>query len=159
MCKEAGRPDNNFLSKCKFLPEQDRNYLAKARQIIGSISDDEENSHNLDDVPSSSCNSQQTFTPTFHVHINLRTSYLYTFHKHHHVHVRLTIDSGTTGYMIRLSTAVLLEAIIQSTYQSAHQADRSSPLNGVWETILFSTGDDHSLYFEGINVGILAGIP
>lgn len=61
--------------------------------------------------------------------------------------------------MIRLSTAVLLEAIIQSTYQSAHQADRSSPLNGVWETILFSTGDDHSLYFEGINVGILAGIP
>lgn len=56
--------------------------------------------------------------------------------------------------MIRLSTAVLLEAIIQSTYQSAHQADRSSPLNGVWETILFPTGDDHSLYFEGINVGI-----
>ena len=42
LCKEAGRNDQHFLSVCKFLPEQDKRYLAKARQIVGpSDSDDD----------------------------------------------------------------------------------------------------------------------
>lgn len=161
LCKEAGRPDNHFLSKCKFLPERDRNYLAKARQIIGSDSDDEEDPSYQEDLQSTVCCSQQKPTQAFRVQIR-QSPYLDTFHKHHHV--RLTIDSGATGNMIRLSTAVLLDAKIQSTSQSAHQADGSSPLNVVGETRLFFTRDDHSLYFEGLvvdnlDVDILAGIP
>lgn len=35
LCKTAGRPDNHFLSKCTFLPLQDRQFLAKARAILG----------------------------------------------------------------------------------------------------------------------------
>ena len=33
-CKQAGRADTtHFLSECSFLPNQDRKYIAKARQI------------------------------------------------------------------------------------------------------------------------------
>ena len=29
LCKQAGRPDRHFLSKCSFPPDQDRQYMAK----------------------------------------------------------------------------------------------------------------------------------
>ena len=39
-CKQAGRPDNaHFLSECIFLPEQDRKYITKARQIADIFDD------------------------------------------------------------------------------------------------------------------------
>lgn len=40
LCKQANRPQiGHFLSECSFLPEQDRRYIAKARQIA-DICDD-----------------------------------------------------------------------------------------------------------------------
>ena len=50
ICKAAGRSDTHFLSECRFLPDEDRKYMAKARQIIGIIdnasSDESENDDN-----------------------------------------------------------------------------------------------------------------
>ena len=40
LCKQANRPENgHFLSECSFLPEQDRKYIAKARQITDIFDD------------------------------------------------------------------------------------------------------------------------
>ena len=35
LCLQAGRPSGHFLSSCTYLPDQDRRYMAKARQIVG----------------------------------------------------------------------------------------------------------------------------
>ena len=37
LCQQAGRPDfrSHFLSNCKFLPEPDRLFMSKARQVAG----------------------------------------------------------------------------------------------------------------------------
>ena len=40
LCKQANRPKHDhFLSKCSFLPEQDRRYITKARQIADIFDD------------------------------------------------------------------------------------------------------------------------
>ena len=42
LCKQAGRSDSNhFLSECSFLPEQDRKYMVRARQIAEILDVDE----------------------------------------------------------------------------------------------------------------------
>ncbi|KAK3741257.1 hypothetical protein QZH41_019954, partial [Actinostola sp. cb2023] len=41
LCKQTGRQSHNhFLSECNFLPEQDRKYIVKARQIASILDDD-----------------------------------------------------------------------------------------------------------------------
>lgn len=40
LCKKAKRSSADFLSKCRFVPESDRKYLARARQIQGIIDTD-----------------------------------------------------------------------------------------------------------------------
>lgn len=40
LCKQAKRSSAHFLSKCRFVPENDRKYLARARQIQDIIDTD-----------------------------------------------------------------------------------------------------------------------
>ncbi|VDI67074.1 Hypothetical predicted protein [Mytilus galloprovincialis] len=145
LCKSAGRPDRHFLSQCTYLPQQDRQFMAKA--------------HNHD-------NNDSTFQDQFPVASNRvqiqQSPYIDAYYGHNPT--RLTIDSGATGNMIRASAATKLNAKITSSSQSAHQADGSSPLTVVGETRLTFTRDKHQLYFEGLVVenldsDILAGIP
>lgn len=152
LCKTAGRPDNHFLSKCTFLPLQDRQFMAKAR-AISEI-------HDVEDLEDSTADSIQ---PVSSSRIQVRQSpYVDTFHGH--IPVRLTIDSGATGNMMRASTATKLNAKITGSSQFAHQADGSSPLTVLGETRLHFTRGGHKLYFEGLVVEnldteVLAGIP
>ena len=38
LCKQAGRTEfQHFLSSCRFLPENDRKFMTKARQIVGIV--------------------------------------------------------------------------------------------------------------------------
>ncbi|KAK3100645.1 hypothetical protein FSP39_023014 [Pinctada imbricata] len=81
-----------------------------------------------------------------------------------HDHVRLTIDTGATGNIIKASTAHRLNAKIDPSSQSAHQADGSSQLHVIGETRFIFTRDDLSFTFEGLvvenlDVEVLAGIP
>ena len=40
-CKQAGRSNtNHFLSQCTFLPDSDRRFMVKARQIVGILDND-----------------------------------------------------------------------------------------------------------------------
>ena len=95
--------------------------------------------------------------------IQVRQSpYLDTLYEHQPV--RITIDSGATGNMIRLSTAKRLGATIQASSQSAQQADGASPLRVIGETRLAFTRGSHNFHFEGLvvedsDVDILAGTP
>ena len=42
LCKQAGRSNtNHFLSQCTFLPDNDRRFMVKARQIFGILDDEQ----------------------------------------------------------------------------------------------------------------------
>ena len=161
LCKQAGRVDQHFLSECKYLPEQDRRYMAKARQIA-SILEPEEDSEDeppVDDTLSPTLK-QPSITSRL---VQVRQSpYIDVFNHHHST--RITIDSGATCNMIRLSTVHRLGADIKASSQSARQADGYSPLKVMGETNINFTRDQQQFYFEGLvvenlDVEILAGTP
>nr|XP_022310274.1 uncharacterized protein LOC111115730 isoform X2 [Crassostrea virginica] len=153
LCKATGRPSNHYLSKCLYLPQSDKRYLAKARQIIGTddnhCSDEEEGISFSKDVSIG--------------RVQIRQSpYIDAFLAHHSV--RIIIDSGATGNMIRSDIANNLRASVTPSSQYAHQADGLSPLHVSGETRLTFNHDGQELTFEGLVVDnldtpILAGIP
>lgn len=111
LCKASGRPYNHYLSKCSYLPQTDKKYFAKTRQIMGTdnnqCSDEEELSFPQD---------------TSVARVQIRQSpYIDAFLAHHSV--RITIDSGATGNMIRSDVASNLQAVVTPSSQYAHQAD------------------------------------
>ena len=78
--------------------------------------------------------------------------------------VRVTFDSGTTGNMIRHTTAKHLGCPIISSAQSVQQADGSSKLQVVGEIRTSFTRDNTDFKFEGLvvedlDVEVLAGTP
>lgn len=120
LCKTANRPDRHYLSKCPFLPSQDRNFIAEVRAISDKFEQEE---HTIYEATSS----DEDHQPIAISRIQVRQSQYFDVYLGHHP-VRLTIDSGATGNMIRASTATYLNAAITRSSQSAHQADCSSPL-------------------------------
>ena len=157
LCKEANRAYGHFLSECRYLPEGDRRYLAKARQIVGIVDDDPPSES--DDEADSTTNTASFVTSKVTVR---QSPHLDVFCGHEHV--CLTIDTGATGNMIRASTVHRLHGKIDPTSQSAHQADGSSPLRVIGETRFRFTRDSTTFMFEGLvvedlDVDVLAGIP
>ena len=126
ICKEASRPSSHFLSQCKYLPEEDKKFMIRARQITDildlEITDEPENVYMQED------NSHELPTTANRVQTS-RSPYLDVFV--HDNPVRLTIDSGATGNMIRHSTATRIGAKIKDSNQSANQADGSSHLSDI----------------------------
>ncbi|MEG7522125.1 MAG: retropepsin-like domain-containing protein, partial [Chromatiales bacterium] len=159
LCKQVGRSDvHHFLSECSYLPEQDRRYMAKVRQVSdiidGVVEGDDDTYEVYDERPVNTTTVQR---------IDVRQSpYLDAFHDHHAV--RVTIDSGATGNMIRHDTAVRLGCTIKNSSQSAHQADGSSPLTIVGEITISLARKNKSFQFCGLvvqnlDVEMLAGTP
>ena len=159
LCKQAGHPDNaHFLSE--FLPEQDRKYIAKARQIT-DIFDDPCEPETRPCVGESITDTDDTgSSPTSHVfRIQTHQSpYLDMFYAHHLV--RVTIDSGTTGNMIRPTS--WLTGDIQ--FPICPPSRWLIPLHVVGETRFPFTRKRHTFTFEGLvvenlDVEVLAGTP
>ena len=175
LCQQAGRAHDHFLSKCQFLPPQDRKYMVKARQIA-NILDDEGDDYEepLPHDPSQEVVEEGSYnpnypepytapslTPTYRVKVS-QSPYLNAFYDH--IPVRIVLDSGATGNMIRKSLVTRLGLPTANSRQSAHQADGCSPLSVVGETRFHLSRDGHTFYFEGLiiedlDVEILAGIP
>ena len=88
LCKASGRPSNHYLSKCSYLPQSDKRYLAKARQIIGT---DDNHCSDEDGI---------SFSKDVSIsRVQIRQSpYIDAFLAHHSV--RIIIDSAATGNMI-----------------------------------------------------------
>ena len=169
LCQQAGRPDpNHFLSECRHLPEEDRKYIAKARQIANIVDDHLEESDESAPFPSDCefdskiCSVECVPEPAV-LRVQTRQSpYIDAFHAHHPV--RITLDSGATGNMIRHSLVTRLGGQLNPSSQSAHQADGCSPLKVVGETPLSFTRANREFSFEGLvvenlDVDILAGTP
>ena len=168
LCREAHRADNHFLSECLYLPEQDRRYIAKARQVANIFESDEE----CDDLASvdklnvtdqGPVKEDVPLPSSSTLRVQVRQSPYFDVFCGHHV-VRVTVDSGATGNMIRASTVRALSGVIEPSSQSAHQADGSSPLDVIGETLLSFTREGKTLIFEGLvvdnlDVEILAGTP
>ena len=161
LCKQVGRSNfRNFLSECTHLPEEDRRYMAKARQVINLLDDeDEQNSPEPEVSNTEVVGSEHPMVQKIEVRSSL---YLDVFCRHHTT--RVTIDSGATGNMIRHSTAHKAGCLIEKSSQPAHQADGSSPLSIVGETSIALTRDNNTFTFNGLvvenlDVEILAGTP
>ena len=135
LCKQAGRPDSShFLSECSFLPDQDRKYIAKARQIAEILDDPlEPETRHTEAAPDSNTvePGPNPCTKVFRIQTH-QPPYLDMFCFHHPVCI--TIDSGPTGNMILHTVVQRLGCRITSSSQSVHQADGSSPLHVVGET-------------------------
>lgn len=167
LCTQAGRQNNaHFLSSCKYLPEQDRKFMLKARQIVSVLDEDP-----MDPVTYQECSDDEALPPICPEPTQSHTAravqvrqspYIDTFHKHHHA--RIILDTGATCNMIRLSAAHRLGAHMTPSSQSAHQADGSSPMKVVGETRLTFNRGANKFHFDGLvvenlDVDILAGTP
>ena len=167
LCLQAGRPSSHFLSSCPYLPESDRKYMAKARQVAKIFDSDEILADDVDPqdspVDPGTRSSSDCGEPSTTLRVQVRQSpYFDAFYNHHAV--RITVDSGATGNMMRASTAHAIGCSVSPTSQSAHQADGSSPLDVVGETRLTFSRDEHVFHFEGLvvenlDVEVLAGTP
>ncbi|XP_068752665.1 uncharacterized protein [Montipora capricornis] len=104
LCQQAGRPDfrSHFLSGCKFLPEPDRLFMSKIRQVAGI--ELEESSY---DYQIRRCATLSLQCPTYYKtpatrRVNVSQSpFLHAFYGHHPL--RLTIDTGAETNMMRAS--------------------------------------------------------
>ena len=168
LCKQAGRASQgHYLSECNYLPEQDRKFMLKARQIVSVLDDDmsdpviDHDSPPLDD--SESLNLPQPLHTNTTRLVQVRQSpYIDTFYQHHHA--RIVLDSGATCNLIRLSALNRFGAKVTPSSQSAHQADGSSPMKVVGEARLLFNRDTYTFQFEALvvedlDVDILAGTP
>ena len=166
LCKQAGRQSNtHFLSMCKYLPEQDRQFMLKARQIVSVLDEDPDDTfvwHEYPDEPLPQECPEPTQPHTARTLQVWQSPYIDTFYKHHHA--RIILDTGATCNMIRLSATRCLGAHMTPSSQSAHQADGSSPMKVVGETRLTFSCDTNKFHFDGLvvenlDVDILAGTP
>ena len=176
LCKAAGRVSNNhFLSQCSYLPAADRKYMARARHIANILDDtdsakedvtNDDTTFTFDQVTNTASGigeSARASSAASILRIQVKQSpYINALYGHQVA--CLTIDSGPTGSMIRLSTAKMLGVKIEKSSQFAHQADGLSPLKVVGETKFIVVRDKRDCVFEGLvveqlDVDILAGIP
>ena len=160
LCEQAGRIHSHFFCKCALLTEQDRLYLLKARQIVYILDEECDNpDFQFCDTPTVELPSPTDMSRRVLVR---QSPHIDTFSGHQRA--RVTIDSGATGNMIRLSTSQRLGDEMKQSFQSAHQADGSSPLKALGETRFSLTRGNHLFQFEGLvveNLGadVLAGTP
>ena len=165
LCKQAGRSEvSHFLSECKYLPDTDRRYIVKARQILGILDDESEADDKLDTgLPICDAKDEEPSSSAVAYRVQTRQSpYMDVFHGHHVT--RVTIDSGATGNMIRYSLVQRLGFQIIPSAQSVHQANGCSKLHIVGETQISFTRDNREFKFEGLVVenlvvDVLAGTP
>lgn len=157
ICKAEGRRYDHFLSACKFLPESDRKYMTRARAIAEILEqespsyDYQESTPQEDETEHTVCRVQVIPSPFMHVY----------YHDHP---IKLTLDTGATSSMVKLSVIKRIGAPIQKPTQIAKQADGKTSLNVVGEISIPVTRDSHTfmlnaLVVENLDVDVLAGNP
>ena len=159
LCRQAGRQHQHYLSRCPYLPVEDKQYLSRSRQVVGTEPGD----------PLSDCeveNSQDSHnyrikTTTNRVSVK-QSPHLQAFYAHHPL--LLTLDTGAETSMIKISIANEIGATIQKTTQKALQADGITQLAVVGE-VHFTLSRNHlnlqldALVVDSLDVDILAGTP
>ena len=169
LCRQANRPHDHFLSRCRYLPDNDKRFMARARQISAHEVDEVDHASYVepteDQFMTSDLQTLNLSGPILpsgrRVHVK-HSPYLNAFHIHIAVHI--TLDSGAEANMIKISIAQFLGAVITKSSQVACQADGKSPMTVVGETRMIFTRDSHKFVFdalvvEELDVDILGGVP
>ena len=163
LCEASNRPNANthFLSECPFLPQDDKRYMSKIRDVVAESDSDEEElveglsqsvtfTHPASTVPSAN-RVDVLPSPVLVVSVNNRE-------------VEITLDSGAEINLISEEECSKLRLEIRPTSQKASMADGASPLQIVGEVNFFAVREHHALKFCGLvvkslNCPILAGMP
>ena len=161
LCTEAKRPNNHYLSSCKYLPEEDRKYMSKVRQLsdIASMYIDEDSIDEDDDDQDNT----KVYPAISARRVNIKQSpHFKAFYRHYPL--RVILDTGAETNMIRAHTARYMGINITKTNQSALQADGMTPLTVVGETHITLTRNNipltlDALVIEDLDEDVLAGMP
>lgn len=167
ICKAARRPNaNHYLTKCKYLPEEDRAYLLKGHRpktrtvtIEVPVSESEEDSEDEEIGGEEVMRVNQAVNRRVDVK---KSPCFKAFFKHNPV--SLTLDTGAETNLIKASLAQFLGVRVKRSSQTARQADGVTPLNITGETSFTVTRNGIDLVLEALvvadmDVEILAGIP
>ena len=164
LCKASRRDANHFLSACKFLPEADKRFMSRARQVIVEDEEASDFEEFLDNEQLDDTVAQDDTYPTSRVaRVNVRASPLFhTFYQHNPL--TITIDTGAETNLIRAATASAIGCPVLPSCQVAFQADGKTPLSVKGETHVTLTRDELEFSFSGLivddlDVDILAGVP
>ena len=168
ICVAGGHASTHRLSACPRLPEADRRFMLRARQLD---IEDEQNlqQYELDDeqmdhtVAAISATDRPTQPLVRIGRIEVESCpYIDVFSGGKAA--RVTLDTGCTGNVIRESVARRLELKMLPSKQRAFQADGITPLNVLGEVQASFVRDDNRLQFNGLvvkdlDVDILGGNP
>ena len=164
LCKAAGRPHtSHFLSECKLLPDQDRRAIARSR-FVGEYNDDDDNDLDEDynEMPAIEGASALIDKPSVRsVHIEQSPVMNCYFNSHR---VPLTLDTGATTNMIRVSFAKYIGLPMTVASQMARQADGVTFMKVCGEVHCELVRGDRTfqldaLVVDKLDVDILAGVP
>ena len=184
LCKTAGRSHSHWLSECRFLPEDDKRALARARAIQNAV--DLPTGTGAEGYSDDPDTEEKPAPPDLPVH-----AYGVVTHKAPDYSVRpecsvirrvssvpsgtldckfggkkvcVTIDSGATSNMVKADFIRYLSVPVVKSSQLACQADGKTPLTVVGEVHTEFTLGPHVFVFDALvinelDVDILGGMP
>ena len=164
MCKTAGRLHTSHNpAGCRFLPEHDRQSLARSRLLRDEY----------DDLPPDDCESfdpnndgvasfVHADDPTAHRVSIVQSPVLHTFYHEHPI--QLSLDTGATSNMIRASSASAYGFPVLPASQMARQADGVTPMEVVGEVHCSLIRGSYTFHLDALvvrklDVVILPGNP
>ncbi|CAC5371069.1 unnamed protein product [Mytilus coruscus] len=158
LCKQVGRPSQHFLSTCKYLPDEDKQYMSRVRQSYCTEVGDSESEDNVDNEQVSFLNDNVGPSKLRVVSALRRVStkqspYFKAFYKD--FPLELTLDTGAEVSMIKASSADYIGVTIKKSNHSALQADGVTPLNIVDECHFTLSRDGIELQLETLVVNDL----
>ncbi|CAC5376647.1 unnamed protein product [Mytilus coruscus] len=134
--RQAGRPSQHFLSSCKYLPDEDKQYMSRVRQSYCTEVGDSESEDNVDNEQVSFLNdnvgpSKLGVVSALRRMSTKQSPYFKAFYKH--FPLELTLNTGGEVGMIKAFSADYIGITIKKRNHSALQADGVTPLNIVGE--------------------------
>ena len=132
LCKTAGRPHNTHnLIYCRYLPDRGRRPWARSAMVTDAPDDlGAEECEPLDESSDLAVLPVQSEGPTA-LHLSIVQSPVNTFY--HERPVQLTLDTGATSSMVRVSSAKLYGFPITPASQMTRQADGVIPMDVIGE--------------------------
>lgn len=161
LCKQAGRQHQHYLSKCKYLPIEDKQYMSRSRQVVSTELEEPSSDCELDATTEDSHSYRVKSSTTNRVCVK-QSPHLKAFFDHHPL--LLILDTGAETSMMKTSVAKANGATIQKTTQKALQADGVTQLKVVGEVHVTLSRCNLSLQLDALvvdnlDVDVLAGTP
>lgn len=163
LCLAANRSgyDTHFLSTCKFLPEKDKKFMARIRQIE-CLDDDTTIDEYSDEIsPPSPAEPTDIYfdsvphPPSINRRVTTRKSpHLKCFFQH--IPIEVCLDSGAETNLVSEQFTIYAQIQIKPTTQGANQADGKTSLDSIGEIDITITHGSHTLHLNALVIRNLA---